>query len=445
VRPPETRYATTADGLHIAYQLVGEGQPDLVCDFSFATHLDGAWEQPMFAAWFERLSSFARLVVLDHRGSGLSDPTPTAGPPTLEDRVEDIRAVLEAGDIQRASLFVEGPVGPVGLLFTATYPDRVSSLVLYGTLARLAYAPDYPMGVDRESFERYVSWSKRNWGSGKVLSAWAPSLAGQETALERWGRMDRGAMSPGQLEASLWAAYESDVRAVLPQVRVPTLILHRRGDPMIPLAYGRYLAEHIPEAKFVELDGADHTVFVGDSEEIASEIEEVLTGSRPVTGISRVLATVLFTDIVSSTEHLAARGDRDWARLLAEHDALVNRELERHRGHRVQHTGDGILATFDGPARAVRCAQAIIDAVRPLGIEVRAGLHTGEVELRREGIGGIAVHIGQRVSALARASEVLVSRTITDLVAGSGLTFEDRGEHQLKGVPGRWAVYALAV
>jgi class 3 adenylate cyclase len=439
---PETRYVKSGD-VNIAYQVVGDGPFDLIHVPMFVSNLELQWEDPAERRYFERLASFCRLIMFDKRGTGLSDRVAVA---TLEERMDDLRAVMDDAGSKRAAVFGNSEGGALSVLFTATYPERVSALVLYGAYPRMAKAPDYPDGVPEEMLadglrEIEESWG-RGHGEGLFLHALAPDLAHDPAWQKTHGRWERLSASPGAAAAILRMCFQIDVRHLLSAIRVPTLVLHRTED--ISHALGSsYLGAHIPGAKVVELQGSDYFPYLGDQDAILDEVEEFLTGVRPVPAPDRALATVLFTDIVSSTERAAALGDDAWTRLLDRHDTLVAGQVERHRGRRINTTGDGMLATFDGPGRAVRCAQAIRKEVRSLGIEVRAGLHTGEIELRGADIGGIAVHIGQRVSALAGPGEVLVSSTVKDLVAGSGIAFADRGSHVLKGLPDQWRVFAV--
>ena len=440
---PETRYAKSGD-VHIAYQVVGDGPFDLVIVPGWVSHVEEFWDDRDAAYWFRRLASFSRLILFDKRGTGLSDRVPDAELPTLEQRMDDVRAVMDAAGSEQAALLGFSEGGSMALVFAATYPERTLALALYATYARRLWAPDHPWGPTAEEREAFHKWVEHNWGTLAMVQERAPSLARDErVARELAGRMRRSA-SPGAAVTLARMNAEIDVRHILSSVRVPTLVLSRTGDPQGPPGAGRYLAEHITEARFVELPGDDHLPWVGDRDQIADLIEEFLTGTRHVVEPDRVLATVMFTDIVSSTEHAARLGDRRWRELLDEHDRVVRSQLGRARGRFIKHTGDGFLATFDGPARAARCAVAITQAVRPLGLEVRAGVHTGEVELMGDDIGGIAVHTGARVAAEAGPGEVLVSGTVKDLVAGSGIAFEDRGTHTLKGVPGEWRLFAVA-
>ena len=438
---PETKYAKTPDGLHIAYQVFGDGPIDVAYVPGFASHLDLMWENPATLYGLRRLSSYARVILHDKRGTGLSDRDTRPG--TLEERMEDLRTVLDTVGSKRPALFGVSEGGPMSILFAATYPERTRALVVSGSFARLLRAPDYPVGMPAEVLEGRIESYEAKWGTGDAMLDFFPPAMRQDSFRQYMARVERLSASPGAVVALLRMEGEIDVRSVLEAITAPTLVLHIARDRVVRVGHGRYLADHIPGAKYVEFDADGHAPMGDVAKAFGDEIEEFLTGARPAAHIDRALATVLFTDIVSSTAEVSRLGDARWTDLLDQHDAVVARELERHRGRKVNPTGDGILATFDGPARAVKCAQAIIDAVRPLGIEIRAGLHTGEVELRGDDIGGIAVHIGQRVSALAGPGEVLVSRTVTDLVAGSGLEFEERGEHELKGLPGKWAIFAV--
>jgi class 3 adenylate cyclase len=434
----DIHYAKSGD-LSIAYSVFGDG-PDLVVAPGFISHLEMLWEDPSIAHFYSRLASFRRVIAFDKRGTGLSDPAAHA--PTLEECVDDLGAVMDAAGTECADVFGISEGGAMAMLMAAAHPGRLKALVLYGTFARLVEAPGYP-GVSEEDISRLVAISGKGWGEGIALGAWAPSRRHDAELREWWARLQRLAASPGMVR-NIFALYPRlDIREVLPAIQAPTLVLHRRGDRMVDIEMGRYLGDHIPGAKLVELDGDDHLFFTGDADALLDEIEEFLTGVRPRPLVERVLATVLFTDVVSSTQRAVELGDEEWRKLLRSHDAQVRRQLERFQGREVNTTGDGFLATFDGPARAIRCAIAIRDAVRAIGLDVRAGLHTGEVEMSDADIAGIAVHLAARVSAAADAGEVLVSRTVVDLVAGSGLTFADRGEHTLKGVPGRWSLFAV--
>jgi pimeloyl-ACP methyl ester carboxylesterase/plasmid stabilization system protein ParE len=441
---PPTQYASSGD-TSIAYQVVGDGPIDLVLVLGFATHLELQWEAHPFARFFERISSFSRLIIFDKRGTGLSDPV-TEVPP-LEQRVDDVRAVMDAAESERAALFGISEGGPMSVLFSATHPNRVTALVLYGAMGRTTEAPDYPWGSPaealRESAAEFIApyWGQQAEG---MVELFAPSLADDPEVVGFTARMERSAASPAMVQQIFEMFLDIDVRAILPTIRVPTLVLHRRSDRVVNRRAGKELAAQIPGARYVELPGIDHLPWAGDSEAVLGEIEEFLTGARSVPEPDRVLATVMFTDIVGSTERAAELGDARWRELLAAHQAAVRHELMRYRGREVKTLGDGYLATFDGPARAIRCGRAIADGGRSLGVEVRIGLHSGEVELIEEDVGGIAVHIAARIGALAAAGEVLVSSTVKDLVAGSGIRFVDRGAKHLKGISDEWRLFAAA-
>jgi class 3 adenylate cyclase len=402
------------------------------------------WEVQLLARFLRRLAGFSRLIRLDLRGTGLSDPVSPKDWPTLEQRAEDMLAVLDAVGSERTALLGGLQGGQMMIFFAATYPGRTSALLLAGTTARYAWAPDYPWGLEADEQASRTARAEEGWeGGAGIVHMLAPSLADDPDFVSSWYRLYRQSSSPGASLANTRLMFDTDLRSLLPTVRVPTLVLCRSGDQTAGPDHARYLADHIPGAKLVELPGEDNLMYVGDGDALADEVEEFLTGARHVPETDRVLATVLFTDIVGSTERAAELGDRRWRDLLDAHDRAVRRQLERFRGKEVSTRGDDFLATFDGPGRAIECACAIRDAVRALGIEVRAGLHTGEIEVRGDDVAGMAVHIGARVSALAGPGEVLVSSTVKDLVAGSGIDFEDRGEHELKGVPGSWHLYSV--
>lgn len=437
---PETRYARSGD-VHIAYQVFGQGELDLVVVPGFVSHVELFWEDEAWARAFERLASFARVIHFDRRGSGLSDPVSMA--PTLEQRMDDVRAVMDAAGSGRAALlgFSEGVA--MSILFAATYPDRCQALVCCGGLARSTAADDYPWASPVQALiESGAELVMPHWGQGAVVEVTAPSQADNQQTRAFIARLERASMTPGMLASVAQMFFETDVRDVVPSVRVPALVLHRRHDRLVNVRHGRWLAEHLPNARLVEVPGDDHIPWYQDPEATLGEIEEFLTGARGAPEPDRMLATVLFTDIVESTRTAAELGDKRWREVLDRHGGAVEKALERFGGHAVKSTGDGFLATFDGPARAIRCARAILGASEEQGLRVRAGLHTGECEIMGDDIGGIAVHIAARVSALAGPGEVLVSRTVRDLVAGSGLSFSERGAHELKGVPDAWEVYA---
>lgn len=436
---PDVRYARAPDGASIAWTSFGEGPLEMLCIPGFVSHLELMFEMPGAERYLGRLASFSRVVMFDKRGQGLSDRPPS--PPTLEQSMEDARTVLDAAGVERAAVYGISEGGPMSTLLAASYPERVSSLVLYGTWPRLLWAEDYPQGVPREAFDVFVDMVVRDWGGPVALQLWAPGLAGDEQAERWWAKLLRSGSSPAGAAALLRLYTEIDVRPVLGTITAPTLVLHRNRDRLMPLAAGRAVAEGIAGARLVELQGEDHLPIV-HPEQILDEVEEFLTGERSEREPDRMLATVMFTDIVDSTSRAVALGDRRWRELVSRHDEVVRDVIARHRGREIKTMGDGFLATFDGPARAIRAAMSARDAVRPLDLEIRAGLHTGEVEVMSDDIGGIAVNIGARVGALAGPSEVLVSRTVTDLVAGSGLQFEQRGAHALKGVPGEWELFA---
>jgi class 3 adenylate cyclase len=434
--PPETRYAKSGD-LNIAYQVTGGGPLDLVFVPGFVSNLDLVWENPGWVHFFTRLSAFSRLIMFDKRGTGLSDRL--AGIATLEERMDDVRAVMDAAGSDRAALFGVSEGGPMSLLFAATYPERATALVLYGSYAR------HPALTVQSHLEARLALINRAWGSGEYMQQFfTPSLATDDAIQRGLGRVERQSASPAAALAILAMNAEIDARDILPTIHLPTLVMHRRDDVATSVEAGRYLGRNIPGAKYIELPGENHIpVFERDMlDRIANEVEEFLTGYRADAELDRVLATVMFTDIVDSTKRAAALGDRMWRATLDRHDEIVRQQLTRFRGREVKHTGDGFLATFDGPARAIRCASAIAGTVEPLGLAVRGGLHTGEIELRGDDIGGIAVNIAARVAAMAGPGETLVSSTVRDLVAGSGLRFEDRGRHALKGLPDDVQLYA---
>jgi pimeloyl-ACP methyl ester carboxylesterase len=439
---PETRYAKSG-GVSIAYQVMGEGPIDLVLVPGWVSNIDVFWEEPRLARLLTRLASFSRLILFDKRGTGLSDRVNDM--PSLEVRMDDVRAVMDAVGSRRAALFGYSEGGAMCILFAATYPERVSTLILGGAFARRTSTADYPWGPTETQQLAFVDQMEREWGGAVGIEARSPSLASDERYRQWWARWLRSSASPAAAATLIRMNMDIDVRDVLPAVRVPTLILHSVNDRLIEIGAARYMADRIRESKLVELQGIDHIPWGADADLIVEEIEEFLTGARTGVDPDRVLATVLFTDIVDATARASRVGDRGWHDLLNSHHALVRRELKHFRGREIDTAGDGFLASFDGPARAVRCACAISNGVRALGLEIRAGLHTGECELMMgDKLGGIAVHTGARVVAEACAGEVLVSSTVRDLVAGSGLLFQDRGVQSLKGIPGEWRLYAVA-
>jgi len=440
---PETRYAKSGN-VHLAYQVSGDGPIDLVFVHGWISHIEHLWEEPSVARFLSRLASFSRLILLDKRGTGLSDPVPLDELPTLDQRMDDVRAVMDAAGSRRAALLGTSEAGALDLLFAATYPERCGALILLNSYARLAWSDDYPWGIRPEDAAGLLEAIEKGWGKGVAFEALVASQSDNPSMRTWWARYQRLAASPGAAVTLLRRAFDTDARGVLPTIHVPTLILHRAGDPFTGIEHGRYLAERIPGAKYVELAGNDHLFFAEDTDQLLAEIQEFLTGAREAREPDRVLATVFFADVVQSTERAAKLGDRRWRDLLDAYYATVRAELVRFRGRELDTAGDGVFASFDGPARAIRCADAILTAVRRLGVDVRIGLHTGECEVMGAKVGGIAVHIGARIASLASANEVLVSSTVKDLVAGSGLRFDDRGVHALKGVPGEWRLYAVA-
>jgi pimeloyl-ACP methyl ester carboxylesterase len=441
--PPETRYAKSGD-VNIAYQVVGDGPLDLVLVHGWVQSFDPGWEIEPIRRFYERLASFSRLILFDKRGTGLSDRVPVDDLPTLETRMDDMRAVMDVVGAERAAVLGHSEGGSMCALFAATYPERTRALVMVGSSARTRWAPDYSLGATDGEIEDLQRLILDRWGDEAIralLQQLAPSIADDQELVQAHTRAALRAASPAAAAALTRMSAMIDIRRLLPAIRVPTLVLYR-ADEILGEA-SRYLGERIAGARVVELPGRDHMPWLGDQEAVLDEIEEFLTGVRPHPALDRVLATVLFTDIVGSTELVADLGDRRWRDLLEQHNAVVRRELDRFRGRELNTAGDGFLATFDGPARAVACAVSIRDAAKALGLQIRFGLHTGELELVGSDIRGIAVHTGARVAAKAGPGEVLASSTVRDLVAGSGLEFEDRGAHELKGVPGEWHLYAV--
>jgi class 3 adenylate cyclase len=442
VSAPEIHYAKTEDG-YVAYQIFGEGPYDVLFIGNWASNIEVMWEHPSMARYLERLGHFARVICFDKRGAGLSDPVPLGALPTLEHWMDDARIVLDAAGSEQAALIGDAEGGLMAMIFAATYPQRTRALVLVNAFAKMLRASNYSIGMPEEAAERFLEIWERAWGTGIVLELSAPSVA-SDPQMQYWvGRYMRLSAPPAACTRMYRWVLQVDVRSVLPSIQGPTLILQRADNRHYRAPMGRYLAEHIPDAKYIELPGADWYPPFVSAEPVLDEIEEFLTGTRPVPAQDRVLATVLFTDIVNSTDLAARLGDRRWLDLRAAHDGLVRTQLDRYRGKVVATTGDGFLATFDGPARAVRCASDIASAVRSLGIQIRAGLHSGEVEIQDGQIAGIAVHIAARVMALASEGCVLVSGTVKDLVVGSAIRFADRGSHLLRGIPGEWRLFEV--
>ncbi len=441
---PETRYTKVGD-VHIAYQVVGDGPLDLVVVPGWVSHLEVQyWEEPIVARFFERLATFSRLILFDKRGTGLSDRVAPSALPTLEQRMEDVNAVMDAVGSSRAALFGISEGGAMCALFAATYPDRVSALVMSGCFPKWIKDDDYPWAPTREQHEAAMDAYEARWGTPIGFKTVAPSVADDERCQNWWARNLRMGASPADGIALYRMNIEIDIRAVLPTIGIPTLILHRAGDRLIDVGNSRYMAEHIPGAKYVELEGSDHLPWFGDASAPLGEIQEFLTGVRPTEDYERILTTVLLTDVVGSTAKAASIGDAQWRNQLEAFYQSVRQELARFRGTLIRTTGDGVLATFDGPARAVRCGMAICRKARSVGLEARVGIHTGEVQMMDEEIGGITVHIAARVMDIAGPGEVLVSSTVKDITAGAGIEFEQRGTHTLKGVPDQWQLFSAS-
>jgi len=441
VKIPGTRYAKAPDGTSIAYQVLGDGPVDLVYASGIWSNVELMWEEPRWAHFLERLAKFSRLILFDMRGVGLSDRGPE--PPVLELQRDDVGAVMDAAGSSDAIVFGGARAATMAMLFAATHPDRTRALVLYAPVAKTVATPDFPYGKTPEEqrvfFERFV----REVGTGQNLALQAPSVAADEPFVRWWARFERLVASPSAFEELGRIFTDVDVRDVLPAIHVPTMVIHRRDDAIVLERQARYVADQIHGATYVEFPGEDHLPFIGDADAIVDEVEQFVTGRRPIRETDKVLATILFTDIVDSTRRQAELGDREWKELLQRHHGIVRQLLTQYRGEEQDTAGDGFYVRFDGPARAIRCAQDIIETVRPLGIEVRAGLHTGECEIVDGKCSGLSVSIGARVMANAGPSEVLVSRTVKDLTAGSGVTFQDAGEHELKGVPDRWHLHRV--
>lgn len=439
---PETRYAETAYGW-VAYKQFGQGPLDLIFVTDWVQNVEVMWEEPRIERFLSRLASFSRVVVFDKRGTGASDPLPSGRTPTLEEWVDDIRAVMTSCGIERAAVVGQGAGGPIAILFAATHPQRATALAVAGGAACFRRHPDYPAGIPPKAADALL---EPDWGpdTPNLLRVYAPSLADDKAFSQRFAHFLRLSLTPAAAARLASWVIELDVRSVVPTIQVPTLVVHRQGDMFMRIGHAQWIAEHLPGSRLVILPGNDHAYYAGDQDGLLAEIQEFLTGVRGGADYDRVLATVLLTDIVDSTRRAAALGDHRWRDLLDEHDGVARKHIDYFRGRYIRTLGDGLMATFDGPARAIRCAQAITRDVRDLGLELRAGLHTGEVEMRGDDLVGIAVHIGARVAALAEAGEILVSESVPPLVVGSEISFRDRGKHALKGVPGEWGVFAVA-
>lgn len=431
-----TQYAKNGD-IHVAYQVFGEGEVDLIFVPGFISHIENSWDEPGLAEWLRRLGSFSRVIMFDKQGTGLSDRGTEL--PGMDERMDDVRAVMDAQGVERAAIFGISEGGSLATLFAATHPNRSRALVLYGAFARfMSWFPT------KEALNALIRYVENDWGSGQSLPMFAPSRKGDLAFQQWWGRFERMGASPGAVKTLMRMNSQIDTSDILHSVNVPTLVIHRKDDIAVDVEAGRFLADQIPNAKYVELSGIDHVPWVGENRnQILDEIAKFLTGEwRPVEA-DRILATILFTDIVDSTRNAAELGDQHWRDLLDSHNNIMNKNIARFRGRTIKSTGDGFLATFDGPARAIRCASVVKEEMKQIGIEIRAGLHTGEIELIGNDIGGIAVHIASRVLAQARDNKIWVSRTVKDLVVGSGFEFNDRGIFKLKGVPGEWNLYTV--
>ena len=442
MKRPETKYAKSGS-VRVAYQVTGEGPIDMVWAPGTVSHLDLAWESPASALGIERWSSFCRLMRFDKRGTGLSDrPTEAA---TLEERIDDIRAVMDDACSQQAAIFGLSEGGSMACLFAATYPQRTRALILWGVQARWMKTDDYPWGMTQEEYDRGLKELAEKGATVDYLLGWGAGMPKNTdpASIESFLRFFRAGASPSALVALETMNSQIDIRPILPTIRVPTLVINRTGDPLANVAAARDLASKIPEARFIEFPGDTHQM-TDIRDQVIAEVQEFVTGVRPHATPNRVLATILFLDIVGSTHHLSNLGDERWREVLDRHNALVRRELEKFQGREVKTMGDGVLATFDGPTRAIQCAMTIRDAVHQLGIQIKAGIHTGECELMEDDVGGIAVHTASRVASEAGPDQVLVSNTVKDLVAGADLKFEDAGTHSLKGVPGRWHLFRAA-
>lgn len=438
----ETKY-TRSNNIHIAYQVIGQGAFDVVYVPGWVSHVELAWEEPTLARFLGRLASFARLIIFDKRGTGLSDRVSDNQLPTLEERMDDLRAVMDSVSSKRAALVGISEGGSLCALFAATYPERTKTLVMIGTFAKRIWSSDYPWAPTPEERQKDYEVVEREWGKQMDLAHYVPSMIGNEAFSRRLATYFRCAASPGAALALLRMNTEIDIRNVLPAIHVPTLLIHRTGDRDSKVEESRWMAEQIEGAHFVELPGDDHFPWVGDQDAILDEIQEFLTGERPLPDVTRVLTTILFTDIVESTMLAHELGDQAWKSLLNKHDRICDDNLQKFRGRLIKGTGDGILAIFDGPGRSIQCVKAISADTKKLGIQIRAGIHTGEIELRGDDTAGVAVHLAARVAALATSNEVLVTRTVRDLVSGSGIEFSDHGNHEFRGFSEAWQVYTV--
>jgi class 3 adenylate cyclase len=440
---PETRYVAVGDA-DVAYQVVGNGKVDLLYCYGLGSHLEMFWEVPETADYLERLASFSRLIFFDRRGTGASDGVARNAIPTWEEWSEDVTAVLDAAGSERAAVLASLDAGPIAMMFAAMHPERVSSLVLLNASARPSFSEDYPIGLSPENVETFVSMVRETWGSLEMSRLANPSLPGDSDLVRGLARIVRCSATPRTAAAQFDVTLRGDARQSLPLIQAPTLVLHARDNQLVPIAHGHFLADNIKGARFVELPGGDIGLTPA-MHAVIGEVAEFITGERPLVEVDRILTTILFSDIVGSTERAAELGDQRWRKALDEHDRAVRDQLRRFRGREVNTTGDGFVAAFDGPARAIRCGQAIIDATARAGLELRIGLHTGECEVRGDDLGGLSVHIAARVGALAGPGEILVSGTVKDLVIGSDIDFVARGDRELKGVPGKWRLFAVVV
>ena len=437
---PETRYAR-AGSIHIAYQVFGDGPVDLVLVPGWVSHVDVFWDEPIVARFLLRLAEFSRVILFDKRGTGLSDHV--TDPPSLEERMDDVRAVLDEVGSDRVALAGYSEGGPMCLLFAATYPSRTEALITIGSYSRRQYAADYPCGMREHQDQQLFEMIENEWGGPVGIDLRAPTLASDQRFCDWWARFLRAGASPAAVAGLIRANAQIDVRSVLSSIQAPSLLLHATRDMVIPVEASRYMARYIEGAKIVEIDAVDHLPFGDGAEQISAEIERFLTGKRNSIQVDRVIATVMFTDIVESTRLAESLGDRPWRDLLEAHHKAVRQELSIHRGNEVKSTGDGFHATFDGPARAIQCARAIRESTSRLGLDLRIGIHTGECEVRGDSLEGVAIHIAARVANTAGSGEIVVSRTVRDLVAGAGIEFDDFGEHDFKGVPDRHQLYRV--